>query len=448
MRRSGILFLAVAAAAALAAARGATPAPVAEACRSGADRPAAGDVSNDREPVSHRPTVEASFAAESYRAGTTATLVLFDAARNVTVRLYRVGDGRGRLRTRDAMRGDAVGGVHRVGRVVEGSRIRLRLGAGWRSGLYFARLSAPPNRVGYAPFVLAPRRLGEHRVAVVLPTQSWQAYNFRDDDRDGDADTWYGSATARARLIRPHENRGVPGHYRQYDEPFLRWIARNGYAVDFLSDRELKHTTGARLARAYELLVFEGHHEYVTRREFDAVTEFRDRGGNLIFLSGNNFFRKVTVDDGVMTLVGRWRNLGRPEAALVGVQWFLGCASPGSSGRPWTIRNTPASRWIFRGTGLGPRSQFSSGGIEADAVAPSSPPGTQIVAAIEDVFGTGKDAHMTYYETAAGAKVFAAGAFTLAGAIWQPPVRRVVANLIAALSRLDARGGIEAAAAP
>jgi hypothetical protein len=36
---------------------------------------------------------------------------------------------------------------------------------------------------------------------------------------------------------------------------------------------------------------------------------------------------------------------------------------------------------------------------------------------------------MTYYETRAGAKVFAAGAFTLADAVWWPDVRRVMENL-------------------
>jgi hypothetical protein len=36
---------------------------------------------------------------------------------------------------------------------------------------------------------------------------------------------------------------------------------------------------------------------------------------------------------------------------------------------------------------------------------------------------------MTYYETKSGAKVFAAGAFTLAGSIWWPDVNRVLENL-------------------
>ena len=49
---------------------------------------------------------------------------------------------------------------------------------------------------------------------------------------------------------------------------------------------------------------------------------------------------------------------------------------------------------------------------------------------------------MTYYERG-GAKVFSAGAFTLAGAIWEPPVERMVSNLWARLSAdTDTGGGL------
>jgi hypothetical protein len=36
---------------------------------------------------------------------------------------------------------------------------------------------------------------------------------------------------------------------------------------------------------------------------------------------------------------------------------------------------------------------------------------------------------MTYYDTPAGAKVFAAGAFSIAGSVWQGHVRQLVTNL-------------------
>jgi hypothetical protein len=51
-----------------------------------------------------------------------------------------------------------------------------------------------------------------------------------------------------------------------------------------------------------------------------------------------------------------------------------------------------------------------------DATAPSSAPGTRVLAEIPDLYGPGFSAQMTYYEQRTGAKVFAAGAFTLGGA--------------------------------
>jgi hypothetical protein len=42
---------------------------------------------------------------------------------------------------------------------------------------------------------------------------------------------------------------------------------------------------------------------------------------------------------------------------------------------------------------------------------------------------------MTYYETPAGAKVFAAGAFSLARSVWDPGIDTLVANLWKKLSR-------------
>jgi hypothetical protein len=67
-------------------------------------------------------------------------------------------------------------------------------------------------------------------------------------------------------------------------------------------------------------------------------------------------------------------------------------------------------------------------------IAPSSPRGTRLIAEIPNLFRRGVSAHMTYYETARGARVFAAGAFTLAGSVWQPIVSRLLENLWARLA--------------
>jgi len=72
---------------------------------------------------------------------------------------------------------------------------------------------------------------------------------------------------------------------------------------------------------------------------------------------------------------------------------------------------------------------FSSGGIEADDVTPDSPRNVRVIAEIPNLYGDGRNADMTYYATPAGAKVFAAGAFTIAGSVWQGHVRELMANL-------------------
>ena len=388
-------------------------------------------------PDSARPTVEAAFESESYRPGSAASVLFFNSGDRMTLRFFLVGAGVGKwgnglLEPNDVMRGTPVGSELALARVRRGERIHLRIG-NWPSGLYYLEITAPGGRVGYAPFVLAPKRLGEHPIGVVLPTQTWQAYNYRDDNRDGVGDTWYaGQGQTTARLYRPFANRGVPTHYKYYDEPFLRWLAYHDIEVDVLSDAELNVATASALRHAYNVLIFPGHHEYVTQQEYDAVRDYRDLGGSLIFLSANNFYSKITVRSDVMTRVGWYRYLGTPESALIGVQFYAN--DLGEHRGNWTVRRSKAGRWIFRGTGLVPGDELVTGGIEADEVSTASPRNVQVLAEIPNLFGDGRSAQMTYYETAKGAKVFAAGAFTLACSVWQPPVRRMMANLITALS--------------
>jgi len=49
--------------------------------------------------------------------------------------------------------------------------------------------------------------------------------------------------------------------------------------------------------------------------------------------------------------------------------------------------------------------------------------------------GPGRTAEMTYYETPAGAKVFAAGALNFAASIGDPTVSQLVGNVWSRLSR-------------
>ena len=356
-------------------------------------------------------SVVATFTHHSYRPGGSAVLELWGRYDGLIIQLLRVGPERAKTVGNETINGVPIGPAVRV----QGVRrsVRLRLGQ-WPTGLYAARLTSD-DRVGYAPFVLRPRRLGEHRVAVVQPTNTWQAYNYRCADGDGIPDTWY--YTARCTTVdqsRPFLDRGVPPHFRAYDLGFLRWLARRGHAVDMLAQEDLERVSGDRLARLYRLIVFPGHHEYVTTEEYDAVQRFRDLGGNLAFLSANNFFYRVDRHGDRLTRIGRWRDLGRPEAALIGVQYFEWNLGRFGS-RPYVVRGAGRVPWLFAGTGLRNGDQLGWWGIEVDGRTSASPRSVAVVASMANAFGTGRAAEMTYYETAREARVFAAGAFTLGG---------------------------------
>jgi hypothetical protein len=58
-----------------------------------------------------------------------------------------------------------------------------------------------------------------------------------------------------------------------------------------------------------------------------------------------------------------------------------------------------------------------------------------VLAQIPNLYGPGFTAQMTYYETTSGAKVFAAGAFSLARSVSDPGIDTLVANLWKELSR-------------
>ncbi len=377
------------------------------------------------------PSVEAAFRRESYAPGETATLTVRPEPTPVTIRLFMVGPERTTTRGNNEMQGVAMTPL----RTIEDGKVPIAIGD-WPSGLYFARLEAPDGRVGFAPFVVRPRVLGASRVAIVLPTLTWQAYNLRDDDGDDRPDSLYGDWKRRTmRIGRPFLNRGVPYHFRRYDLPFVHWLARSGRDVDVLTDEDLDELPdGSALAVAYDLIVFPGHHEYVTTHEYDVIERYRDLGGNLAFLSANNFFWKVMKRGDVVTKSMQWRDLGRPEAALLGVQ-YRGNDS-GEARGSWIVRDVPAAEWLFAGTHIRPGSRFGADwGIEIDRTSADSPKGVQVIAEIPDLFGPGFTAQMTYYETVYGAKVFATGAFTLAGQALEPGVPRVLANLWARLGR-------------
>jgi hypothetical protein len=376
--------------------------------------------------------VDAAFTVRSAKPGDTVELVLRTDARRVTVQMLRSGTEQVPTYANNVINGVPAGGATSLDWAANRDQpgtVPVEIGADWPTGVYFAQLTADDGRLGFAPLVIRPAAPSE-RVAVVLPTTTWQAYNFYDADGDGWGDTWYSHwKTSLVDLTRPHPNRGIPYRYRSYDLAFQHWLAQTGKHVDMYADEDLEtFASAAALRAAYDLIVFPGHTEYVTGRLYDLVQGFRDLGGNLMFLAANNFFRRVDRHEPHVKLIDEWRDLGRPESALLGVQYIA--SDRGQRHAALTVVGADAAPWAFANTGLANGAQFGLYGIEIDARSPVSPPGAQVLATIPDLFGPGRSAEMTYYEHTSGAKVFSAGVLNFGGQIllW-PASAQLLENL-------------------
>jgi hypothetical protein len=377
--------------------------------------------------------IDAGFTSPSYRPGSGARLSVSSDEPALTLQLFRAGPETSPSIGRYG--GDSLSGVP-VGpsKALDWRRgrnhpvtLRIRLPYA-QSGLYFERLTAADGTVGFAPFVLLPSSWGRHRVAVVFPSNTWQAYNHRDVDGDGWGDTWYAvHSVTHVDLTRPYLHRGVPTRFRGYQLGFLRWLYQSGKQVDFFTDHELEGLSGDHLRHLYRMLVFLGHHEYMTEHAYDSVVRFRDLGGSLMFTSATNFLYRVELRGRWMIGRKAWRSLGRPEAALIGVQ-YLDNDFGRHQGR-YGVVGAKTAPWAFAGTGMVNSSHFGHGGIEIDARAPASPPGTTLLATMKNLHGPGRSPEMTYYSTPAGARVFASGTLNFAGTALEPRVSAVLENV-------------------
>jgi N,N-dimethylformamidase beta subunit-like, C-terminal len=373
--------------------------------------------------------VDASFPQESYRPGSTARLVVATDARSLRIDVIRSGPRHDPRITNLDVFGPAMGEPVTLDWTHPDAPHTINIAVGrWPTGLYFVRLRANDGRVGYAPLLVRPDRLGEHRVAVVLPTLTWQAYNFEDENGDGWGDTWYASwdPQATVRLGRHYLGWGIPPHYRQYDLSFMHWLDWAHHGVDYLADSDVASApSGAALANEYDLIVFPGHHEYVTPREFNLIRRYRNLAGNLAYLSANNFYWHTVRHGDLLRRTATFRSLGDHEDELMGDRYRAN--NEGGGQKPWVVVHTEAAPWLFVGTGFHNGSKFGLGGVEIDEIGPSAPRGTKMIATIPHVIGR-LSAQMSYYERG-GAKVFSAGAFTLAGQATSTQVSPLMVNL-------------------
>ena len=237
---------------------------------------------------------------------------------------------------------------------------------------------APDGRVGYAPFIVTPRVSAQSRVAVVLSTNTWQAYNFRDENGDGWGDSWYVCDATRSVDLAapvPRLRRSVP--LPRLGPDFIAWLNRTGKRSSS-SPTTTSTRSRRRPARAARTTSSSSPVTRSTRRSTPTTSS-----SAIATPAGTSCSSRRTTSSGrcgagasCLTKVKLWRDLGRPEAALVGVQYAR--SNHGGGQEAYVVaRDRP---WVFAGTGLEDGDRFGRYGIEIDARTHSSPPGTQVLA--------------------------------------------------------------------
>ena len=284
---------------------------------------------------------------------------------------------------------------------------------GWPSGLYTVVVRTPAGGTNI-PFVVRPAS-AEGKVAIIAASLTWQAYNIwggRSLYKDSG-----GSFAGRSYAVsydRPYDHAlwGAPIAFG-FDIPVARFADEVGIDHVWFTNADIAREPG--LLNGARGVVSTGHDEYWPQPYRKALITARDAGSDLAFLGANAGYWRVTLkgddvycakDAAIQPKNIRWRDLGKPESAVVGMLYD---AFPVEG--PMVIREPGFA--LFEGTGVKAGSSFPGlVGIESDRYYPGFQTPRDIeVPTLSPVTcrGIGTWSTMTYYTVGSGANVFATG---------------------------------------
>ncbi|MFP5390386.1 MAG: N,N-dimethylformamidase beta subunit family domain-containing protein [Gammaproteobacteria bacterium] len=260
---------------------------------------------------------------------------------------------------------------------------RFPVPQGWVPGVYIAWLETP---TGAAPtvamqeaaalFVVRSRRPGA--LLYKLPLCTYHAYNHAGGGCFYDHPEV--SATppgARVSFRRPGGGIGGPvwgapdaydlrsprNCFAHWDAPFIGWLLREGFALEFCTDLDLYREPEA--LAGCRLLLSAGHDEYWSDAARERVEAFIDGGGRVAIFGANTCWWRVHLVDAATAMVchqggpdgalDHWTHPAagaRPEDHLTGLSYRHGGGWWDGPRPPLGYRIAQASHWVLRDTGL------------------------------------------------------------------------------------------------
>ena len=257
----------------------------------------------------------------------------------------------------------------------------------------------------------------------------------------------------------------------QADSHLIAWLHNQDIAYDIVTDDELDRD-GVAAISGYKAVLTGSHPEYHTSATLDALKDYRDNGGGLIYLGGNGFYWRIVrhsedpalleirrSEDGLRAWAsepgeyynafdgsygGLWRRNGRPPQKLVGIGFT---AQGNFVGMPYKRVNYDKNMdWVFDGINGDLLGDFGfsghgAAGFELDrrdekldegediiTLAQSYDEGNRFILVPEEMLthltnlsggpeADAKRADMVYFKTANGGQVFAVGSITFCGSL-------------------------------
>lgn len=338
------------------------------------------------------PWIEGYCSRQSVRAGESIDIrVSTNPVRSFRIEFFRMGyyGGRGArlLKTVDSLRGgvqpDPEIGPKDLHECRWTTSLALTIPDDWISGVYLGRLTTIPEGTeaywqSYVIFVVTDDRPAD--VLVQCSDNTWQAYNTWPTHYSvythpkGNQGPWadvsfdrpYGRESQFTSVVNDPLTVGS-GEFLPYEFPLAYWLEQHGYNVAYCSNSDMLTPDRGLKCRSF---ISVGHDEYWDLRQFRSVETMRDKGVNLLFLSGNSVcwvtpFRPGT--DGVPNRIifrggpygadnkyavdrerdhGPFPHRGPDEGLLMGAR----NVEPVNGGGDWIV--TKADHWMFQNTGL------------------------------------------------------------------------------------------------
>jgi hypothetical protein len=291
----------------------------------------------------------------------------------------------------------------------------------------------------HIPFVVRPSGVPVNDVAVILPTNTYNAYNGWGGHSQYCSDLTGVRSLTFDRPSREHDvlPTGLVEHTLYSDVLLLQALSRNGIAHDCYDDVDL-HTSGDWLAQ-YKVVILGSHPEYWTSTMRQHIVDYLAGGGHLVYTGGNGICEKIGYSSTLRTMLTRsstgarvfFSQQGLPPSQVLGVNyrssgWFTFAPYKVVSDHP-----------VLAGTGLAVGDPFGATGYNGGASgwemdgfigAAGEAPASAVIATGTNPAG---GAEMVMFDTPSGGFVFSASSITFNGGLASSgAMSRLLVNVI------------------